>query len=159
MNQLTQLQALKKIVQPRFARVLIIEDDKDLAEILADQFAFEGANVEVANDPYEALNMMSEHHFDLVILDWQLPDLTGGETLKQADRNAMLDPITVEQWTMKKTPVVILSAHKARECRTTKNATYQVVSYVSKRQSYENMLKHLKDIYQTTISHKFFKAV
>lgn len=140
-------------------RILIVEDDKDLAEVLADKFSYEGAYVEVANDPYEALNQMSEHHFDLVIMDWELPDLTGGETLKQADRNAMLDPLASEQWNMKKTPVVILSAHKARECRTNKNNTYRVISYVSKRQPFANMFKHLKDILSTTLNRNFVKAV
>jgi CheY-like chemotaxis protein len=141
-----------KLVSPRNGRVLIVEDDKDLAELLADKLAFEGAYVEVANDPYEALNKLSDHHFDLVIMDWQLPDMTGGETLKQADRNAMLDPLAAELWTMKKTPVVILSAHKARECRTNKNNTYSVISYVSKRQPLENMMKHIREILSMSLS-------
>lgn len=158
MNQFTHVDATK-VVLPRQGRVLIVEDDKDLAEVLADKFVFEGAYVEVANDPYEALNQLSEHHFDLVIMDWQLPDMTGGETLKQADRNALLDPLASEQWMMKKTPVVILSAHKARECRTNKNNTYRVISYVSKRQPFPNMMKHLKDILSTSLSQNLVKAV
>jgi len=158
MNRLTHLDATK-IVQPRQGRVLIVEDDRDLAEVLADKFAFEGTYVEVANDPYEALNQMSEHHFDLVVMDWELPDMTGGETLKQADRNSMLDPVASEQWNMKKTPVVILSAHKARECRTNKNNTYKVVSYVSKRQPFANILKALKDVLNTSMNPALVKAV
>lgn len=158
MNQLTHVDATK-IVHPRQGRVLIVEDDRDLAEVLADKFAFDGAYVEVANDPYEALNQMSEHHFDLVIMDWELPDMTGGETLKQADRNSMLDPLASEQWNMKKTPVVILSAHKSRECRTNKNNTYRVVSYISKRQPFANIVKSLRDILQSTISPALVKAV
>jgi CheY-like chemotaxis protein len=151
MNQFTQVDA-RKLLQPRHGRILIVEDDKDLAEVLADKLSFEGAYVEVANDPYEALNQMSEHHFDLVIMDWELPDLTGGETLKQADRNSMIDPIAADQWNMKKTPVVILSAHKARECRTNKNNTYRVVSYVSKRQPFANIMKHLKEVFTSSLT-------
>lgn len=158
MNQFTHVDATK-LVLPRHGRILIVEDDKDLAEVLADKFAFEGAYVEIANDPYEALNQLSEHHFDLVIMDWQLPDMNGGETLKQADRNAMFDPLASEQWTMKKTPVVILSAHKARECRTNKNNTYRVVSYVSKRQPFANIMKHLKDIFTMSLAPKLVRAV
>lgn len=158
MNQFTHVDATK-LVLPRHGRILIVEDDKDLAEVLADKFAFEGAYVEIANDPYEALNQLSEHHFDLVIMDWQLPDMTGGETLKQADRNAMIDPLASEQWTMKKTPVVILSAHKARECRTNKNSTYRVVSYVSKRQPFANIMKNLKDIFSMSLAPKLVRAV
>lgn len=141
-------------------RILIVEDDKDLAEILANKFSLEsGAHVEIANDPYEALNQMSEHHFDLVVMDWGLPDLTGGETLKQADRNAMIDPVAAEQWNMKKTPVVILSAHKARECRTNKNNTYRVVSYVNKRQPFANIVKHLIEVFHTSLNQNYIKAV
>lgn len=151
MNQLTQANATK-LVSPRSGRILIVEDDKDLAELLADRLAFESVFVEVAYDPYEALNQLSDHHFDLVIMDWQLPDMTGGETLKQADRNAMLDPLASELWTMKKTPVVILSAHKARECRTNKNNTFNVISYVSKRQPLENMMNQIKVSLSQTLS-------
>lgn len=158
MNQLTHLDATN-LVQPRQGRILIVEDDRDLAEVLADKFAFDGAYVEVANDPYEALNQMSEHHFDLVVMDWELPDMTGGETLKQADRNAMIDPLASEQWNMKKTPVVILSAHKARECRTNKNNTYRVVSYVSKRQPFANIIKILKDVLNASLNPALVKAV
>lgn len=158
MNQFTHINATNLVV-PRHGKILIVEDDKDLAEILADKLAFDGAYVEIANDPYEALNQLSEHHFDLVIMDWQLPDMTAGETLKQADRNAMLDPVAVEQWNMQKTPVIILSAHKARECRTNKNNTYRVISYVSKRQPFANILKHLKEAFLMTRTHKLIKAV
>lgn len=158
MNELTHVNATKLVV-PRNGKILIVEDDKDMAEVLADKLAFEGAYVEIANDPYEALNQLSEHHYDLVIMDWQLPDMTGGETLKQADRNTMLDPVAVEQWYMKKTPVIILSAHKARECRTNKNSTYNVISYVSKRQPLANIVKDLKEAFAVARPQKLVKAV
>lgn len=150
---------MNPLTTSRHGRVLIIDDDKDWAELLASKFSQTGAYAETANDPYEALNQLSEHHFDLIVLDWELPDLSGGETLKQADRNAMIDPVASEQWTMKKTPVVIISAHKARECRTNKNNTYRVVSYMNKRQPMTNIIKHLFEILNTSINSNYNKAV
>lgn len=60
-------------------KILMIEDDAELAEILTEylaQFDIEVTNIE---DPFLGLSTLNTSHFDLVILDLTLPGLDGLE--------------------------------------------------------------------------------
>ncbi len=64
-------------------KVLMIEDDGELAEILTEyleQFNIKIKNVE---DPYLGLSMLSVENFDLVILDLTLPGMDGLDVCKE----------------------------------------------------------------------------
>jgi two-component system phosphate regulon response regulator PhoB len=59
------------------ARVLIIEDETDLRELLQYNLKAAGYEVMVANDGQTGLQLAREHQPDLVLLDIMLPDTTG----------------------------------------------------------------------------------
>ncbi len=61
------------------ARILVVEDDHDLADTLADWLTFEGHKVEVAYDGTDAAKAVEEDTFDLILLDWVLPGRSGIE--------------------------------------------------------------------------------
>lgn len=61
--------------------ILIIEDDRSVAEMLRRNFAYEGFRVEVAGNGREGLDRVRDHPVDLVILDIMLPDFGGFEVL------------------------------------------------------------------------------
>ncbi|MCL6567805.1 MAG: response regulator, partial [Meiothermus silvanus] len=58
-------------------RVLIVEDERVLAEVLADNLREEGLEVAVARDGESALQLWQSSQPDLVILDVMLPRLSG----------------------------------------------------------------------------------
>ena len=58
-------------------RILIVEDEEALGEVLRYNFDREGFDASVAHDGEEALLAVEDHHPDLVILDWMLPGLSG----------------------------------------------------------------------------------
>ncbi|MCB0011051.1 MAG: response regulator transcription factor [Anaerolineales bacterium] len=60
-------------------RILIVEDDFDIANMLQIYFAGQGYQVEVANRGNAALDMTRRQLPDLVILDIMLPDMDGYE--------------------------------------------------------------------------------
>lgn len=62
-------------------RLLIIEDDSSLAQMLGLHFADEGFRVELAATCTRGLELLRAEDFDLVLLDQQLPDGTGSELL------------------------------------------------------------------------------
>ncbi len=65
------------------AKVLMIEDDEELAEILSEylhRFNIETINVP---DPFLGLSELDTHEFDLVILDLSLPGMDGLEVCEQ----------------------------------------------------------------------------
>ncbi|MBX9685816.1 MAG: response regulator transcription factor [Candidatus Obscuribacterales bacterium] len=65
------------------ADLLIVEDDFTLADTLSDWFAIAAHTVELAHTGSDGLAKMQEKEYDLVLLDWQLPNLQGIEVCKQ----------------------------------------------------------------------------
>jgi DNA-binding response OmpR family regulator len=80
------------------AKILVVEDELDLAQQLEDWFKREQYTVDVVNNGLDALNRLMVYKYDVVLLDWMLPVLSGLEVLKRL--RARKD----------KTPVVMLTA-------------------------------------------------
>ncbi len=79
------------------ARILIVEDELNLAEGLRYNLEEEGHEVSVAGDGEEALRRLidPEDPFDLVILDLMLPGISGFEVAERARAAGNLLPILV----------------------------------------------------------------
>jgi two-component system phosphate regulon response regulator PhoB len=67
-------------------RILIVEDESALVEILRYNLEKEGFDVATATDGEEALTAIEEQRPDLVILDWMLPLVSGLEICRQLRR-------------------------------------------------------------------------
>ena len=65
------------------ARVLVVEDDRDIAEAIQRSLRYEGYRVELAHDGTEALEIFELFVPDLVLLDLGLPNLDGSEVLQR----------------------------------------------------------------------------
>ena len=63
-------------------RVLIVDDEKFIRDILADFLGMEGYVVRTAEDGQAALNELTNAHYDLVISDVRLPGVTGISVLE-----------------------------------------------------------------------------
>ncbi|MGZ8804538.1 MAG: response regulator [Microbacterium sp.] len=64
-------------------RVLIVEDEPDLADPLAYLLRREGYEVEIAEDGPSALTAFRDHGADIVLLDLMLPGMSGTEVCRQ----------------------------------------------------------------------------
>jgi two-component system response regulator AtoC len=64
-------------------RILIIEDEKLIRWSLRQRFAEEGYQVDDAENATEGLDKLSRATYDLVMLDYKLPDLSGLEVLRR----------------------------------------------------------------------------
>jgi signal transduction histidine kinase len=67
-------------------RVLVIDDEKPILNLLHDDFAQRGYEVEVAENGKTALNKLEKNHFDLAFCDWKMPGLNGQEVYEQLRR-------------------------------------------------------------------------
>lgn len=65
-------------------KILIVEDEPKLAQLLVDYLQQSGFETEVIHDGQQALNVLQKHHdtIDFIILDLMLPNLDGMEICK-----------------------------------------------------------------------------
>lgn len=72
-------------------RLLIVDDEKDFVEVLAQRLETRGFRVKTAPTGKGALDRIREQDFDVVILDVMMPGLNGIETLQEIKK---LKPLT-----------------------------------------------------------------
>lgn len=85
-------------------RLLLVEDEPDLARSLARALREDGYAVDVAEDGDEGRFKALENDYDAIILDWMLPVMSGLDLL-------------VELRKKKRTPVLMLTARRAVDQR------------------------------------------
>jgi DNA-binding response OmpR family regulator len=64
-------------------RILIVEDEKKLLDILQRSLRSDGYLVDGVGTAFDGLEYVKTYHYDLIIIDLQLPDGTGTSLLKQ----------------------------------------------------------------------------
>jgi len=69
------------------ARLLVVEDNEEIAQMITLFLAARGFKVSVAQDAASALQLVREALPDLILLDIGLPDINGYELLKQLRQN------------------------------------------------------------------------
>lgn len=87
--------------------ILVVEDEKKLARVLQLELVYEGYQVTTVYDGREALKLINQEEFDLILLDVMLPGLSGMEILRRMRKDQQV------------TPVILLTA---------RDATYDKVS-------------------------------
>ena len=84
------------------ARILIVEDERDIAALVAYHLTREGYRVRTAATGPEALDATAAERPDLIILDLMLPGFSGYDVLSELRRRADLGDV----------PVVVLTARR-----------------------------------------------
>ena len=72
-------------------RILIVEDDPSLTEIMTDFFRHNGFDTVPAHTGNEALSAVSKQTYDLILLDINLPDISGFEVCREIRRTVSED--------------------------------------------------------------------
>jgi len=65
------------------AKILLVEDDLEMCEVVTDWLTDEHYTVDVVNTGNDAVERLRFDKYDVLIFDWQLPDLTGIEVCKR----------------------------------------------------------------------------
>ena len=86
-------------------KLLLVEDDQALSELLEYRFENEGYDVRTTADGDEAILLASEEQFDLVILDWMIEGTSGIEVCRRLRRDKETAGI----------PIVMLTAREAED--------------------------------------------
>ena len=114
-------------------RILIIEDDKDLAQLTKLALEKENFTVDVCLDGAEGLYYMQENMYDLVILDRMLPSMDDTQILKES-RQAHIS-----------TPVIFLTALGELEDKVT-GLNCSADDYMVKPFTFEELLARIRSI-------------
>lgn len=67
-------------------KILIIDDDVKLTDLLEDYFVKYNFKSNSFDNPVEALSHLKNNEYDLIVLDFMLPEMDGFETLKELRR-------------------------------------------------------------------------
>lgn len=73
--------------------ILVVDDDRDICEVLTDVLKLEDYSVVVAHDGLKALDAARKSKFDAVLLDIKMPGMNGVETLKELKKISPGTPI------------------------------------------------------------------
>ncbi len=79
------------------AKLLIVDDEQKIREMIRKYAVFEGHQVFEASDGFTAVQMAEENNYDLIIMDVMMPELDGFSAVKAIRK-------------FKQTPVIMLSA-------------------------------------------------
>lgn len=74
-------------------KILIIEDDTELAEAMRFRLEKEDFTVDICHDGEEGLYYMQENMYDVVIMDRMLPSMNGTDVLKTARKAHISTPV------------------------------------------------------------------
>lgn len=72
-----------KHIDPKDRKLLVVDDDADSLAIIAEALSWEGYQVRQAGSGVDAVTQVQDWHPDLVVLDVNMPDKDGPQTLKE----------------------------------------------------------------------------
>jgi len=65
------------------ARVLLIDDEVEFVQVIAERLRNRGIEVDTAHDGSTGINQAKEHVYDAVLLDLAMPGMSGMETMEK----------------------------------------------------------------------------
>ncbi|PBO86021.1 MAG: response regulator [Thaumarchaeota archaeon] len=71
-------------------KVLIIDDNKDITEMLAKYLSIQGFDCVTTNDGLNGLNLIKNEKFDCVFLDMSMPDFGGNDVISALEKDNLL---------------------------------------------------------------------
>ncbi len=117
------------------AHILIIEDDLDVRENIAEVLKFKGFEVSSAMDGAIGLSKLKEKRYDLVISDIMMPGLDGYQVLKRIKKNPLTSQI----------PVILLTAKTMVESKI-EGLEYGADDYITKPFNAKELLARVTNL-------------
>jgi len=115
------LSSLPETIEERFASILIVEDDPDIAELIKRMLTDAGCQCDIAYDTLQARDLLATNTYDAMTLDLILPGQNGLEFLNELEQLG----------TDHNMPVVVISVDAKNEGITTQEYT-SVVDWIQK---------------------------
>lgn len=121
-------------------KILVVEDDFDIQELLQNFLQEAGYEVTTANDGVEAISLFSSEEFDLILLDIMLPKISGFNVCEIIRRQSQI-------------PIIMLTALNGEE-EQIKGLDLQVDDYITKPFSMPVLVRKIAAVLRRS-SHQF----
>ena len=121
-------------------KILVVEDEKDIQNIIKAFLENAEYKVETADDGLEAINLIQKNNYDLIVLDIMLPKLDGFTVCEIIRKNSNV-------------PIIILTALTDEESQL-KGFDKLADDYITKPFSMPIVLKHIEAILRRTDNSK-----
>jgi two-component system, OmpR family, alkaline phosphatase synthesis response regulator PhoP len=118
-------------------KILVVDDEEDILELVRYNLTKEGFQVECALSGEEGLAKLKEQHADLILLDLMLPGMDGLEVCRRVKRNAATEQI----------PVIMLTA-KGEDADIVTGLELGAEDYVTKPFSPRVLLARIKGVFR-----------
>ena len=111
-------------------KILIVEDDIDIQELLRNFLQEVGYEISIANDGMEAISLFSTIHFDLILLDIMLPKIDGFTVCELIRKQSQI-------------PIIMLTALSSED-EQIRGLDLQVDDYITKPFSVRELVARVK---------------
>lgn len=117
-------------------KILVVEDEKDIQNIIKAFLENAEYKVETADDGLDAINLIQNNNYDLILLDIMLPKVDGFTICEMIRKNSNV-------------PIIILTALTDEESQL-KGFDKLADDYITKPFSMPVLLKHIEAIFRRT---------
>jgi CheY-like chemotaxis protein len=111
--------------------ILLIDDNQDLLSLLQLCLQRLGFQVLIANSGPKALAIMAREQVDVVVVDYKMPDMDGGQVAQEIRRVTPSMPILMYSGALEEPPNRVLEL---------------VDEFVSKQEPFSNLLHHIRNV-------------
>lgn len=111
-------------------KILVVDDEKDILEIITEYAKNEGYEVVEADNGTDAIKLFSKNNIDIIVLDIMLPDFNGYKVAERIKK-------------IKDVPIIMLSAKNQEEDKL-KGFDIGIVDYVTKPFSPRELMARIK---------------
>ena len=120
-------------------KILIVDDEEKIVEVLCEYARFNGFHTDTASDGYEAIEKVMAEDYDCILMDIMMPNLNGFEAVKEIKK-------------LKNIPIILISA-KGEEVDKLNSFDLGVDDYVVKPFSPKEVIARIKAVLKRTCSY------
>jgi CheY-like chemotaxis protein len=118
--------------------VLIVDDDPGSVTLLDTIFRKAGCETKIVSDAYKAVNEMSTNRYGLIVLDWFLPYMDGGEVIQEAEK-AWVDSGSGRD---KPVPVITCSGMHKEKINLPQTEHFKFIDHWDKALPFSSIMNH-----------------
>lgn len=133
-------------------KVLVLEDDPTASLILEKSLQSMGCKVDLFNNPEKAIDQLLTTDYDLLILDWCLPYMSGHEFLKQVD--SKLTVKNLGNFNPKTIPLVVCSSKNSDEINLPLVSNFLFCQYWNKQLPFSTVVSSIETAISSANTHK-----